>query len=75
MKITNKRAELVYFDELKVGEIFRNPDGDICLKVKSFSRYDMDTVNLTKSELDCYGYWRVDKQKKFERVKAELIIE
>lgn len=74
MKITDKRTELVYFDELKVGEIFRNPDGDICLKVKSFCRYDMNTVNLTKSELECYDWCR-KKQEKFERVKAELIVE
>lgn len=72
MKITDNCPYTVKpFGELKIGDLFREQDGDILMKINSFSGDDRtNCVSLRDGE----GYWYDINDKIIPVVDVELII-
>ncbi|MBQ1581763.1 MAG: hypothetical protein II449_04615 [Prevotella sp.] len=72
MKITDNRLYTVKpFGELKIGDIFREQDGDILMKINSYSGDDRtNCVSLRDGE----GYWYDINDKVVPIIDVELII-
>ena len=69
MEIVNKNKEVVEFEKLSTGEVFRDLNSNICMKTDEYD-CNVNAVRLVDGSF-YYHY----SQEKVERVHCKLIIE
>lgn len=69
MKITNKSPNMIVFDKLSCGEVFKDEHSNICMKIEETVN-GCNMVYLSNGSLDC-----IEIDKKVERVRCELVID
>jgi hypothetical protein len=68
MNIVNKNPDMVLFEKLSCGSVFRDKHSNICMKTELNENTNM--VYLTDGSLDY-----LDDTEKVERVRCELLVE
>ena len=68
MNIVNKSPNVVTFEKLSCGEVFRDKHSNICMKTEDFP--DGNMVHLCDGSL-----YFIDYDEKVERVRCELVVE
>lgn len=69
MTIVNKGPNMVMFEELSCGEVFRDKNSNICMKIEEVVS-GQNMVYLCDGSLDY-----IDSNDKVEKVRCELVVE
>ena len=69
MNIVNKSPNIVIFDKLSWGEVFRDKHSNICMKIEEC----VDGRNMVYLCDGSLGYIEIDD--KVEKVRCELVVE
>lgn len=69
MNIVNKSPNIVIFEKLSWGEVFRDKHSNICMKIEECVD-GRNMVYLCDGSLDC-----IDNDENVERVRCELVVE
>ena len=68
MDIVNKNLDMVVFEKLSCGEVFRDKHSNICMKTESHGNANM--VYLYDGSFDY-----LEENERVERVRCQLVIE
>ena len=69
MNIVNKRPNVVIFEKLSCGEVFRDKHSNICMKTEEV----IDGKNMVYLSDGSLNY--IDSDEKVEKVRCELVVE
>lgn len=69
MTIVNKSPNMIIFEKLSCGEVFRDKHSNICMKIEEVVD-GRNMVYLCDGSLDC-----IEIDEKVERVRCELVVD